>query len=197
LHKLAGLTKITLILIIILIFTLPLLAGANCSSGYRHFTWKKEPAYFTFEYPVGYRIDEIDDEDPDFVTIWMNKPRGRELINVILSIDFYQSIDTADEELGICLSGIEKIYPDTQVLERSTISVAGEQAEQVFYSFTFPLYYGEGRFYEPALIPEIGRLVVFKKDDVIWVVEIDSEEHLADAVEVDLDHILQTFEILD
>jgi len=80
-------------------------------------------------------------------------------------------------------------------LECSTITVAGALDEMIVYS------------HESELIPEapssslevmkVTRVVYFDYNDLIWKIEIDSDEDRAEEAEADFEHLLETFQILD
>ena len=181
----------------VLIIAVLLITNACLFSNYKEFTWEKTPAHFSFQYSRQYSVD-TSNIDSKFPTVWFEKPRGQvDLLDIIFSVSLYQSTSTTTEELDKIFSGQKELYSDTQVIERSSITVDAEQAEQTVYSYTFASIYGDGLLYKPALIPQIGRIVVFKHVGVVWSIEISSEEHNANSAKADLDHILQTFKILD
>jgi len=101
----------------------------------------------------------------------------------------YPDADTALEH------HIQLYVEPENILERSTISMAGISAELLVY------------FHEPELMPEapsssldvikVTRVVYFDYNDLLWEIEIESDEDRADVAEADFEHLLETFQILD
>jgi hypothetical protein len=90
-----------------------------------------------------------------------------------------------------------RIYKDFRILERSPVSIIGEQGEKVVYSY----------LWEPPLRPEgsMGdepkptetRMVLFVHKNILWKLEIESSPSNAETTKADFEHIKQTFKILN
>ena len=172
------------------------------SSGYRTFTFNKV-AHFSFEYPAHYRkfAAHATVEDKTIYIGFRDKiiPEGRTngFIRVVVEGAGYRYPDAeaALEKTLLPFTEPEKYINPGNLLERSTITVAGVQAELIVY------------IREADLIPEapassldimkVTRVVYFDHNNLIWRIRIQSDEDRADQAKADFEHILETFKILD
>jgi hypothetical protein len=101
-----------------------------------------------------------------------------------------------------------------KLLERSAVTVAGIPGEQIVYSHKPPMImraplklilftispdwnarYTRRNPQESEL--RITREVYFNYDGLIWNIQIDSDESVAEQAKADFEHLLKTFKILD
>ena len=79
-------------------------------------------------------------------------------------------------------------WPNFELLERKMILVDGVQAELIAYQV-------DGFFVGPALKYQVD--VCFDHNALRWYIYLEADIELADMVRADLEHILETFKILD
>jgi len=164
-----------------------------------------EHPLFTFQYPLSFT--RVDDQDEILFNMRVTK------------IDFARQVpDTADSFPKTTLSAsvhepglwndtdakttITNIItfhihdPDFKVLETSTVTIAGMQAEYLSYSFHSPAKEGFG--YAP--IPEYDGMVkfaCFDHDNLIWRVNLSCLSQESDETSLYFQHLLDTFQILE
>lgn len=162
--------------------------------GYRTFTFNKV-AHFSFEYPVHYEkyTARATVEDKTIYIGFRDRIVPQRRTNGFMYI-YVEGVGDTYSDADKALEHYIQLYVEPEnILEQSTITVAGIPSELLIYS------------HEPELIPEapisdvikITRVVYFEHNDLIWEIEIESDEDRADVAEADFEHLLETFQILD
>ena len=175
----------------------------NCT----RFTLSEGDAHFSFEYPRDYE-ERVTHVDPG----WTMMYSARELVeedwvieSSLLMVDVYEAglLGNPDAEAAL-ESEITRIathehYIDFEILDRSSVSIAGVKGEQCVFSYYYPEKapsFDEGPILKlPATI--IVRCVYFDHNGYIWGIRLSSTEGLAGEDEAHFEHILETFKILE
>jgi len=184
--------------------------GCNCSmEGYRTFTFDKV-AHFAFEYPAHYSkysagADVVGDYRAIFIGFRDNIPSKGMSEGYITIYAEGAGITYPDATAALedTLSGFfepepweEYEYEPKRLLELSTLTVAGIQAELIVYSYGWESIREESTGLWVYLM-RIAREVYFDHDNLIWQIVIESDEDRAEVAEADFEHLLETFQILD
>jgi hypothetical protein len=102
-------------------------------------------------------------------------------------------VDTSMKRLESTLKHATK-FENFELLERSPVEVAGIEGEMIVYLVDniLPIIFKEnlGRL-------EYHRVVYFDYNGLIWEMEAQCNQEMANQVNADFDHIVQTFKILD
>ena len=198
-------------LVLISALVLALFSSVSCNNlgkGYRKFVMNKGTAHFSFEYPVSFEepITDVAKHGywPSYITLLVSRkiPKGAEgaaEFGVMVSETSNEYPDAQAELnqfIGIIQSpnsnAIDSDYYDTALLERTTIIVDGINGEMIVWSCKWwPNYY-----VGPAK-DAIMKDIYFDHGGLIWNIEFYSHLDKADQSKIDLDHILQTFKILN
>lgn len=181
--------------------------SSGCSS-YKRFILREGDAHFSFDYPRNY--EELVN---DVVAGWATVSFDRELVeedwiieDSYFSVDVYEAgrIGNPDAEAAL-ESDITRIatheyYSDFEILDRSSVSIAGVQGEQCVFSYCYreaiPDVDDEGPFLKLPVIM-IVRCVYFDYNGFIWEIWLQSTEGFAEEDKAHFEHILETFTILD
>jgi len=92
---------------------------------------------------------------------------------------------------------LKRTQPDFQIVEESTLSVAGVSAFKIVYSYSaLQLPKERGGTGGPPK-PTTGVYMAFERDGLIWTLGAVSDPDKALEVQADLQYMLQTFKILD
>ncbi len=181
---------LTALLILSLLFSI-----TSCeSSGYNKYTQRKGIAHFSFEYPESYEESSYY-IDSDYTSIsharWQNDDWLESWFKVrVFEVGWAGYLDATDLLEHNIQLGTEEDY---QILERSSIIIAGIKGEKLISSYTPDTY--ESDLKEPTLL--INRKVYFDYNGFIWEISMISIEKVAEADEPGWEHLLETFRILD
>jgi hypothetical protein len=202
--------RVCLVFFIIAVSTLAaIISGCDSSmEGYRTFTFNKV-AHFSFEYPAHYeKYSAHATVENRTISIWFHDkvpPKGSTYGYIKIIVEGVGiTYPDAEAALEDNLSGFaEPDYYDEdaeeepkRLLERSTITVAGIQAELIVYSYGYD-YVRDSTSDSWVILIRIAREVYFDYDGLIWNLVIKSDEDRADVAEADFEHLLETFQILD
>jgi len=181
------------------------------SDGYKTMMVKNDIASFSFEYRAYYSniggpyIEDSDAHRFTDVTILAPKetittvnpsPEGKgEMVKMeyvpafikILAGDASKFPMPASERIEGHISSWSS-WPNFKLLERSVVMVDGAPAELIAYQV-------DGFFAGPALLYQVD--VAFDRNDLQWNFHVEADIDMAEVVRADLDHIIQTFKILD
>ncbi len=186
--------------IIIALLILIAFSSCNRNQGYVTYDFRYGSiVHFSFEYPSSYEAqseDAVGIGNPAY--LWhraSSKPFPWNDISILFITYSKGTIAyNATAMLDYDLANLRNLSPPGQfsLLERSKIVVSGVQGELAAIRYPIPpniAYYGPG--------PTITRIVSFDKDDLIWVITLNSNQEAADKAKADFEHILQTFKFLE
>ena len=162
---------------------------------------------FSFEFPALYKVEKVDfDKDETRIDIH-GLIRENEYFKVIYhisvikhdgerssadrieyDIDFLNGILEANREFNIT-------EPNTKIIDRSFVEVAGLSGEQLTYHFT---RYKNNSWAYPYCTT--NHHVYFNDSEYIWGIWMEYEptsDDLSAQYEADFEHLLQSFKILD
>jgi hypothetical protein len=190
------------IISIVLIASSFLLTG--CSE-YKIFTLEKGIAHFAFECPYSYKTEKVEvRSDFEYTHIILSGPGVRLIEGGMDRTFIYLFIRTTSNDVPSAESALEDELTfksglplkDYQLMERSQISVAGIDGEQLIYYWDMgvPEYPDDP---EPEPIPTIMRKVYFDYGNLIWTLSIRSNQAIVEEANAIFEHILETFKILD
>lgn len=181
--------------------------SSGCSS-YKRFTLREGDAHFSFEYPGNY--EEV---LTHVYSGWAAVSFDHELVeedwiieSSYLRVDVYEAGRRGNPDAEAALESAitriatEEYYSDFEILERSSVSIAGVKGEQCTLSYCYreeiPATDDEGPFLKlPALMTV--RCVYFDYNGFIWEIWLRSTEGFAEEDKAHFEHIIETFEILD
>jgi hypothetical protein len=188
--------------VVFLLAALIVTEGCFCLGDYNHFTIKRGIAHFSFEYPCNYDRGHFEVDD-DYTLISIHGPYHKSVEDfTLISISVIASDDpdflNPERALDRDISHVEN-YLDYRLLERSVINVAGKQGQQIvyFYNKVRPDIGHAGYIPGVGPAPTIAHQIRFSDEGRIWHIQIDSNESTAEADMADLEHLLETFEILE
>ena len=163
------------------------------------FTLTRGIGHFSFDCPDGYSINDYNvvtknqytNEERQFTNVNLSGPTLEELGDPsYLSISIYDpdnEIPVASVELEELVS-LHKVNATVEILENSTVTVAGVDGEMTVFSKTPQV--------EP-LRTEIWRQVVFIHNGFAWSISMKSQESWAETDKVAFESVLETFQILE
>jgi hypothetical protein len=196
--------------LVLSIFLITLLLSLNGCNGAEYLTFMlKKGIKFSFEYPSHYKKEEVrayeQDEGFGRVTLFDKLPsEGSWYDSIYIVISDKRIGYTNPKEI------IQVIITDTlpkEIIERSTVTMAGLQGELLVYSFSGDVKDAPSGFWscspsrkrvnpdEPLV--RVSRVAYFDDGDKIWRIEVESAERKAEQAKADFEHILQTFKILN
>ena len=195
-------------LLLVLLSALLLLGGCSVSDdSYKTMNVKTKIVSFSFEYRAYYRDvegPEVFDGDSVYVHLIAPKkemsfpnpePGGKpdtvqlEYVPAYIGVAAYNqegSGPSAAERIERVLSS-EARWPDFKLLERSTITVDGIQAELIAYQ--------TNEMVGPPVVYMAD--VYFDYGEFTWAFDAKADLDLAETVRADLGYVLQTFKILE
>lgn len=194
-HKRLGLFLLVLLILLssVFIFT-------GCS-GYTRFTLREGDAHFTFEYPKDY-----DEKYVSIVSIFTRMTFCRSLLEEdwidswfrvrVSKVGWWSSYPDAKATLEADILWSADTFEDYQILERSPVSVAGVEGEQVISSYTAEHDDPHADYFMKEGLT-VNRDIYFDHNGFIWEITMMSIEEMAEADEAVWEHILKTFKILD
>lgn len=180
-------------------------AGAGCTEceGYKQLTVKEDLARFSLEYPCNWRrtvVETHPEGESFYMSLSITGPGIRINDSPVASALWNLSVNWTSEErpdatvaLDSSLSSWDRISSSFQLLERSTVEIAGIQAERAtFYNATA----ADGiRWKNP--VPITVTEYYFEYGGFIWRIHSSSPLDLAKENEVHFNHILETFKMLE
>ena len=173
------------------------------SEKYNIFILKKGVGQFSFEFSNIYRLNNTDLQN-DYTRVFFFSPvldKAGDTTSIGFRVSKLEAGQTYRSALDEFLR-LSTVLPDFKILERFPVTVDGEPGEEVV------IYYRQPRatvdFVMPELegtdtepVPSIIRRVMFDHNDTTWSIDITSLESISESAGVDLDHIIQTFKILN
>lgn len=177
---------------VILTLVLVLISSFSACSGHTYTVFKSiSPPLFSFEYTSSYMVIEQAHTDSEPVAIEVHKKvSGTKFLDypIIGITAIEREKDTiSDEVMEKHLSNFAKLtnISDFQILERNNISISGENAEFVKYS-----YHGNSG-------TGMGEYVVFNSNDLIWTFEAVYDSNESNELDILFDRLVQTFKIVE
>jgi hypothetical protein len=185
--------------------------SGTSGTGYKTMTVKNRIANFSFEYRSFYKdVDGPRVEDSSahrFTVVYvlaskktapMPNPEpggdgtvGMEYVPASIEVGAADAAKYPDLPAKVRIDGLlESVstWPHYKLLERTTVVVAGAEAELVAFQV-------DGFFGLPPMIYKA--LVSFDLDGIQWDIDVEAELEMAEIMRADLDHLLQTFKILE
>jgi len=189
-------------LVLAFLYIIPTI-GVGCTKceGYKQLSVDEGIAHFSFEYPCNWKIGIVDarhDYEHTYTNVKVFGPdfkRERDTVSSTVWIFFIcpTDADTPDASAALEYSlSYWQDFRDFEILERSTVEIAGLQVEQVVFFCQVA-----GRFYDSPPIPSIDRELYFEYSGLIWKISISSRPEVVEADNVHFEHLLETFRILD
>ena len=170
--------------------------------GYKLFEVNNDIARFSFEYPCNWKSSRVEIITDRYIglSLHLYGPRIKIDDSYVYSVYFSISLHQLSEEYPDATTALinhlttwDRISEEFQMQERSTIEIAGLEAEQATYFDTVPTdLYGRT---DPA--PTLVRECFFEYGGYIWNLHYQSILSIAEENEVYLNHILETFKILN
>jgi len=192
-----------LLLILSLLVNIIGISGLGCSD-YRTFTLREGIAHLSFQYPSRYELDSVNlgniylgaSTDIFFFTAPLKAPDLHDAMIEIYVSNPYEKWSNSDESIASYLSFWSR-DEGFQLMERSSVTVAGVQGTQIVYYRTSHLAEPTNPGIPMVRTPVIVRKVFFDYKNQIWRISVMGHESLADIINADFEHIVQTFKILN
>lgn len=204
-----------LILVWITIFSITG-CGAN-QNGYRTLTVNSKLVSFSMEYPAYYRIEgpSVDAENirpytdvnlnaprkslklivPDFSKGGSLKTVSSSYVPAAIAIHIFVPLPADGSAQDYIESWVSDINKEgyAESLERTPVTVSGIQTEVLSFKDDWGMLLAS----DDAPKFKYYRLIYFDYGGYLWSFRASSEEELVDQMKNDLDHIIETFEIID
>ena len=180
---------------------LSLLFTSCGSPDYKVFSLKEGIGHFSFEYPAEYSVTRIDIRNeaatrytdiglsPVFAT---NNPGLNEISIYAWPVD--SPTDTATLVLTGMLAQGETIFSDFKLDKRFSVMISDMEGQAAIFSWTASSTNGAG---EEKTLPAVSRMVCFRHGDLAWEIHVASGIEAQAQAEVEFNHILETFQILN
>jgi hypothetical protein len=195
----------------LLILSMALASCEDSGTGYKTMTVKNRIANFSFEYRSFYKDVEgpyvLDSSAHRFtgVSVLASKKTapvpnpepggdgtvGMEYVPAFIEVRAADAAKYPDLPAKVRIDGLlesESTWPNYKLMERTTVVVAGVEAELVAFQV-------DGFFGPPPMLYKA--LVYFDLDGIYWDIDVEGELEMAEIMRADLDHVLQTFKILE
>jgi hypothetical protein len=195
------------ILIVMAIMAVVLVIMSTNRSGYTRFTQVEGDVHFSFDYPRSYE-ETFNDVSSGSATVSFDHSiveEGRIIEDSYLRVDVYRAglVDVPDAEAAleatIASFATDEHYSDFEILDRSPVTIAGVEGEQVIFSYCLfediPSDSEGPSLKLPATF--IVRCAYFDHDNFIWEIFLQSTEGIAEEDGAHFEHILETFAIPD
>ena len=178
--------------------------SAGCS-GYTSHTLREGDAHFSFEYYDSYE-KKASSLYSGHTMVYFNRSLMEEgLLDSSFYVLVYEAgwLGNPDAEAAledrIASYATDEYHRDFEILDRSSVTIAGVEGEQVtfcYYAERKLVGDSEGPFFKlPATL--IARCVYFDHNGFIWEIFMKSIEEVAEEDKVHFEHIIETFTILD
>jgi hypothetical protein len=187
--------------LVVLLIGLVTLTGCS-SNAFETFTLEEGIGHFTFEYPERYEVEKVETRsDLGYTHVILSgsvsNPEKGGIDYTFIGVFIEETsayFPSAEVTLETSLAEASQHLPDYQLLEQSTLSVAGVEGQQIVYYYDRGVYYPEEPVQEP--IPTVMRKVYFDHSGLIWSISIRSNQAAAETAQADFEHLLETFQIL-
>jgi hypothetical protein len=196
------------ILIVMAIMIVILVIMSTNRSSYTRFTLVEGDVHFSFEYPSSYE-ETFNDVSSQSSMVSFDRSIVEEnwiVEDSYLRVHVYRAgfVDGPDAEAAleatIASFATDEHYSDFEILDRSSVTIAGVEGEQVTFSYYYPeaipSFDDEGPFFKLPLT-FIVRCACFEYNGFIWEIRLQSTEGVADEDKVHFEHILETFAFPD
>jgi hypothetical protein len=189
-----------LILIIIIAATVILPGCKNYQTiegnGYKTFIMNRGVAKFSFDFSTKYEITGVN-VNSTYTTISLSGPdldqTGNSTVIFISIVKSpylnYQS--SLDDQISLY-----KHFTDFNLLEKYSVTISDEQAEELVYYYLQPLG-NESIAKGTKPVHKTTRHLEFMHDSLIWALDIASLESSVEEDKIDFEQIKKTFKILD
>ncbi len=191
--------RVLVLLVLILSAIIIILSGC---SGYKEVTLTRKGIQFSFEYPSSYidTNDTLREDSQHKYAVILKRPSNNPTIDEFdtnFAIWIYDIPDNAPDANTLVqdlLQSRENLpsYHEYEFIEHSSVEVAGIQAELIVYSMK-SLGVGEVL----ATYPSVYRDIYFDYEEHRVDIHISSFPELAEQVEKEFEHIINSFKFLD
>jgi hypothetical protein len=175
---------------------------ASCSnSDYRVFYLKEGIAHFSLEYPADYSVTRIDirngvaSQYTDIGFGLQTATNNHSLAEIsVYAWPANSQADTATLILTGMLAQGETIFPDFRLLDRYSVMIGDMEGQAAVFSWTAS---PSGESEEETTLPAVSRMVCFRYGDLAWEIHVASDLEGQAQGEVQFQHVLDTFQILN
>jgi len=183
--------------VLVLLISLAFLPACEATtSGYIKYVQKEGIAHFSFEYPEEYE-EASHYSRSNYTSVSYARWQNDGWLDSHFRIGAYKPGWAGYNNSNDLIEGDEKLLSDEkdyQIIERSTISIAGISGILLIRAYTIEDMF-DSDLKEPTLL--IDRTIYFDYDGLIWEIMMDSIENVAEADEAIWEHLVETFKILD
>ena len=171
------------------------------ATGYQTYTITEGAGYMSFEYPARIPPKTVQlAEDSSYTMIDLYGPvmpqdRTRTRIWVTVTRDASQAA-TAALHLQSAL-GIAETLAGYSFIDRSFLTLGGEQAEQIVYANVLSRTDYEIRVLHLSPVTMFNRQIFLSHNGAVWTISMTASEQNFDSDTPDFGHLINTFEFLD
>jgi hypothetical protein len=187
---------------VLLLLVLVCLTISCGSSDYRLFSLKEGIGHFSLEYPPEYSVTRIDirnDATSQYTDIGLSSPpvAGSPGLNEISIYAWpVDGNETATLVLDSMLARADTIFQDFELLQRFSVMIGDMEGQAAIFSWTASPAVSSGEPGEITL-PAVSRIVCFRHADLAWEIHIASDLTTQESAEIEFQHIIETFQILN
>lgn len=175
---------------------------------YKTFNYQSGNVQFSVEYPESYRAPNspaeylrlalVGNNNIGYTTPFIKQPVSETYIGLIIMVSYYD-IDENLPSVGAAVKEVTSVDEngpsliDFKVLKKSKVLVSGIEGTEVIISFSLHPFFDNNAPVEN----EIQRQIFISQNNMIWQLWYWADAARADEADIDFDHMVRTFRILD
>lgn len=171
-------------------------------SDYRIFSLKEGIGWFSMEYPPRYSVTRIDIRNSpsarylDIGLAYLPETDDPGLDEISVYAWYADDNEPASVILDDLITTAGTVFRDFDLLETFSVMIGDMEGQGVIFSWTA---YPDDSSVEATTdpLPAISRMVCFRHGDLAWEIHVASDIKSQVQAEVEFNHILETFQILN
>ena len=171
-------------------------------SDYRIFSLKEGIGWFSMEYPPRYSVTRIDIRNSpstkylDIGLAYLPETDDPGLDEISVYAWYVEDNEPASVILDDLITTAGTVFRDFDLLETFSVMIGDMEGQGVIFSWTA---YPDDSSVEATTdpLPAISRMVCFRHGDLAWEIHVASDIKSQVQAEVEFNHILETFQILN
>ena len=188
-------------LLVIIIGALIIIPGCSSyrvseNNGYKTFIMNKGIAKFSFDFNPKYRVTRVNTEGTcSDITLRgpeLDMARNSTILSAYVCKTVYKDYQSSLETF----LSMQERSTDFKLLERSSVTIAGEQGEEVI-CYRLQSLTNEAKSEGIQPVPIIVRHLEFMQDGLLWALDIRSLESSVEEDKLDFEQIKRTFKIVN
>ena len=171
-------------------------------SDYRIFSLKEGIGWFSMEYPPRYSVTRIDIRNSpstkylDIGLAYLPETDDPGLDEISVYAWYVEDNEPASVILDDLITTAGTVFRDFDLLETFSVMIGDMEGQGVIFSWTA---YPDDSSVKATTgpLPAISRMVCFRHGDLAWEIHVASDIKSQVQAEVEFNHILETFQILN